>query len=689
MSKFKEFCDKIALIKNELEKESLRKANAKSSLMGLAQGLKRRAMSMASPGVIGVHMPSGSPAHPGASQAGADLVTGMKSISSGGTDPLGFKDSAKKKHKQTLIQLQAMPVADLPKSEDMEKASFNVRAQRKNVFGSKSQPSAKSPMREKHMEHIQEFAKKFLGLGLNPSGGKIDERTGQRRSDSPDIGVDKPDWRSGKLESQWNPEAAVHELAHLMLLPKGVGLEAGQKLMDKQYGDVQKEHGYMQQKRSQGEVQPMAAEQLIRRAMGLPASQVSIPVKQNAPPRVSLEDPNKVIGTRVQQGRDKQGSNKYVDLIRQSSNLHPEHRQRLQDIFSKKIVFHPEQGWIPNKKSLDAAITNRKPGAVLDRQQRNQSTPNKLAASERNVDKRLASRKPQEPYMKESKHLIMGKPTNPKDPINDYEKNGPKKPLAKTDEKYINVGQGWRDLARHKPSGKMVNPITDSGKSKPTHLNDLESLKATHGRNYIEKQSDKPLKIHGTETYKVHPSGELQFVGAHHDSSDGLNAKMNKVEQELKQAKESKSIGALMKVLAKMEDLQQAEDEKLKKNKYIKSILADVKATNARKLGERNIANDAIRAAKPTTVEPKPKVDTSRPTTLFHPDLSFNRKPDTKIQKTFGLAVTSGPDIVNRGTIKTPMQIDSPVIYNDEGKPKMNDVKQFLKDYKNLRGKKK
>lgn len=429
MSKFKEFCDKIALIKNELEKESLRKANAKSSLMGLAQGLKRKAMSMASPGVIGVHMPSGSPAHPGASQAGADLVTGMKSISSGGTDPLGFKDSAKKKHKQTLIQLQAMPVADLPKSE------------------------------------------------------------------------------------------------------------------------IQKNN--------------------------------------------------------------------------------------------------------------------------------------------RNVDKRLASRKPQEPYMKESKHLIMGKPTNPKDPINDYEKNGPKKPLAKTDEKYINVGQGWRDLARHKPSGKMVNPITDSGKSKPTHLNDLESLKATHGRNYIEKQSDKPLKIHGTETYKVHPSGELQFVGAHHDSSDGLNAKMNKVEQELKQAKESKSIGALMKVLAKMEDLQQAEDEKLKKNKYIKSILADVKATNARKLGERNIANDAIRAAKPTTVEPKPKVDTSRPTTLFHPDLSFNRKPDTKIQKTFGLAVTSGPDIVNRGTIKTPMQIDSPVIYNDEGKPKMNDVKQFLKDYKNLRGKKK
>jgi len=154
-------------------------------------------------------------------------------------------------------------------------------------------------------------------------------------------------------------------------MPEGVSLEDGQRLMDKQYSDVQKQYGYMQQKRSQGEVQPMAAEQLIRRFLGMPASQVSIPVKdKNAPQRTSVEDPNKVIATRVKVPGKKE---KYVDLIRQARTLAPENKARLHAIFSGQMKFHPDKGWSKADRTLDAAITNRQPGAVLDRQAKKQA----------------------------------------------------------------------------------------------------------------------------------------------------------------------------------------------------------------------------------------------------------------------------------------------------------------------------
>ena len=252
------------------------------------------------------------------------------------------------------------------KSEGLDK-SKNVRIQRKAVWGTNPNPPKTSKMGQKHINHIKEFAKKFLNLELHPSGGKIDVETGERRSDDPKIGTDKPDWRSGQLEAQWNPDAIIHELAHLMLLPKGVGLVAGQQLLDKQYGEVQSKHGYMQQKRSQYEVQPMAAEQLIRRFLGLPASRNSVPTRmegkkkfylENDPPRVSVEDPNVVIGTRVKQGTTKTGEDKWVDLVRQSRNLTPENKQRMEDVFSKRLVFHPENGWIPNPKASDQSGVN-------------------------------------------------------------------------------------------------------------------------------------------------------------------------------------------------------------------------------------------------------------------------------------------------------------------------------------------
>lgn len=279
-----------------------------------------------------------------------------------------------------------VPVHPELKKSQLQKASYNVRAQRKKVFGAASQPSAGSAMREKHIGHIQKFVKDFLNLDLEPSGGKIDPKTGQRRDESPKVGIDKPDWRSGQFESQWNPEAIIHEIAHLMLLPKGMGLKAGQAWMDRNFAESNKLYGWQQGKYTQNEVQPMAAEQLIRRMMGLPASQVSVPVKSpDDPPRMAVDQPDMVIGTRVKQGKTRSGDDKWVDLIRQSRFLTPENKQRLEDVFTKKIVFHPVHGWV-DSNSLHAKIYHRAKKRLEEPVAHTiPTTQTKLAASEKDV----------------------------------------------------------------------------------------------------------------------------------------------------------------------------------------------------------------------------------------------------------------------------------------------------------------
>ncbi len=236
---------------------------------------------------------------------------------------------------------------DYDKEVELFAQGGNAGEARKKIFGTSSSPTNPA-MREKHINHLKEFAKKLLGLELQPSGGKINEKTGERRSEENEVGVDKPDWHSGSLESQWNPDAITHELAHLLLLPKGVGLKEGQKLMDKQYSEVQKKYGYMKQKRSQGEIQPMAAEQLIRRHLGLPANQNAVPVKEGEGPRVTVEDPTMSAGIRVKKGK------KTVDLIRQSRFLSPENKERIEHALSGKLKFHPEYGWQENPNYLGA-----------------------------------------------------------------------------------------------------------------------------------------------------------------------------------------------------------------------------------------------------------------------------------------------------------------------------------------------
>lgn len=294
--------------------------------------------------------------------------------------------------------------------------SKNVREQRRKVFGTNAMPAKSSKMHGKHMDSIGKFVKDFLGLELKPSGGKLDEETGERRhtkKGKPQVGTDKPDWRSGDLEAQWNPDAAIHELGHLFLLPKGVGIEDAQKLMDKQYSDVQAQYGYQQQKRSKYETEPMAAEQIIRRVIGLPATEHDAPTgyepnpepgkpaikryEKDDPRKTSVEDPEKEIALRLpksqmRQGREakraiqekrmkmKQSGDKtkeklagqiqnlqnklagyedeHHDLVRLSRNLSPENRQTLYRRLSRQEVFHPVHGW-HDANTPDAKINQR------------------------------------------------------------------------------------------------------------------------------------------------------------------------------------------------------------------------------------------------------------------------------------------------------------------------------------------
>lgn len=250
------------------------------------------------------------------------------------------------------------PSYSMPAATPMAQGG-NAGEKRKEIFGTKSSPS-NPDMRAKHMEHISQYSEKNFGMPIQLSGGKIDPKTGERRDENPELGVDKPDWRSGQLEAQNNPDAMVHELAHLLLLPHGMPLKEGQKYMDKQYAQVQKDYGYMKQKQSQGEIQPMAIENILRRHLGLPAATQSVPVKPGQGPRMSV-DTKQPAAVRVKKGE------KAVDLIRQSRLLSPENRKRMDDFVNGRIKFHPKTGWQDNADQLNAKSTMYKeqnPNAV-------------------------------------------------------------------------------------------------------------------------------------------------------------------------------------------------------------------------------------------------------------------------------------------------------------------------------------
>lgn len=220
----------------------------------------------------------------------------------------------------------------------------NKTIQREKVFGKTAMPANNSKMRDKHMSHIQTWVKKTFG---------IDNRITLGKYNSAGKFIKKPDWTTGFLEYEPNPDAAVHEIAHLLLANLGITLGEIQQEMDSQFGFSQSTFGYMQQKRSVFEVFPMGVEQLIRRRLGLPASTKHVQVTEETPMRVAVEDNKTPIAKRV-----KLKNGKIVDYIRLSSNLDANARERIEMIDNGELIFDLKKGWIESQ-SIDAKINRR------------------------------------------------------------------------------------------------------------------------------------------------------------------------------------------------------------------------------------------------------------------------------------------------------------------------------------------
>lgn len=214
--------------------------------------------------------------------------------------------------------------------------SKNVKLQKAKVFGKSAQPNANSNMRQKHMSHIKTQIKNIFGLKNRVTKGK---------KNSAGKFIMKPDWTTGWLEYEPNPEAAIHEMGHLLLFREGLSLADSQTEMDQQFGFVQSFFGYMKQKRSYFEVLPMAMEQKIRRRLGLPSSQKSVKAQGSA--RTSIED-GTVIAVRF---NDK-------DFIRSARNLDKKCLERLEMIDNGELVYNTKTGW-QKSNSIDAKINRR------------------------------------------------------------------------------------------------------------------------------------------------------------------------------------------------------------------------------------------------------------------------------------------------------------------------------------------
>jgi len=286
--------------------------------------------------------------------------------------------------------------------------SKNVREEKKRIFGTDPNAPRTSERRMKMMQRIKDYTERKYGMPLEIAAGKRDESgelrdegyqkpydvftpegieeekkytqklkdQGQKRTDP------KPDWRSGRLETQPSPDAAVHELAHLDLAPEGMPAPEFQSEMDRLWGESQTKYGHMQQKRTQGEIQPMSVENPIRREIGLPSNRTTKPVKQQ---EHALDDPEQ---PRFVEGKDAKGKKAFYD--RQARLQSPATKERVQQVREGSLKFDPEIGWY-RSTTPDALINLRARGQGEEAKQRvkqrgiEPSKPKKLAASELKV----------------------------------------------------------------------------------------------------------------------------------------------------------------------------------------------------------------------------------------------------------------------------------------------------------------
>lgn len=305
----------------------------------------------------------------------------------------GFREIRREKNwapgQPDVVYMSLSPTAE--DSSGLVK-SKNVREQRKRVFGTKGDPGKKTKFGQKQIEALKELYRRRYGLEVAPSRGKIDPETGKRKGFDPKQvgGKLKPDWRSGDFESQINPQAVSHEAGHLEISPEGLTLPQIQEQMDQDYATAASKYkGAIKQ--TQYEIQPMAAENPIRRRAGVPAfarpqdtdpswGGSSTPLSEESPPRISL-DTKKPYAV-----RQKTPKGKLVDLIGLSSNLSPGNKARMQQVDIGALKFDPKLGW--HKVSDPNALINlRAQGQQQEAQARAQEryapkVPKKLAASE-------------------------------------------------------------------------------------------------------------------------------------------------------------------------------------------------------------------------------------------------------------------------------------------------------------------
>lgn len=288
------------------------------------------------------------------------------------------------------------------KSMDLAKGK-NAKEQKRKVFGSDPNGPRISEKRMKMMQAIKAYVKNKHGLNLEVASGKRDEEgnlreekditgqpfdvltpAGHKAERSRQKAIDmaneakaavgekgtkrvdpKPDWRSGNFETQPSPDAAIHELGHLVNEPAGQDLAAMQTRMDDEWGESQSKYGHMQQKKTAGEIQPMSLENPLRRRIGLPSTSPSKnprPLSEHDRPVEQAVDGSGPRFTRgVKPGKNPQS----VDYDRSSALMSPQNKEKLDQIDRGEVVFHPEKGWMPGT-SVNAKINQRARAAAND-----------------------------------------------------------------------------------------------------------------------------------------------------------------------------------------------------------------------------------------------------------------------------------------------------------------------------------
>jgi hypothetical protein len=242
----------------------------------------------------------------------------------------------------------------LNKSEDLEKTSKNIKAQRKKLFGTQGNPNPKSKFGQKQIEQQKKFSQLRYKKDIVPSKGKINQKTGERKVGSIE-GTDKPDWRGGNLESQWNPGAITHEFGHLEQMPEGRTPHQHQTVMDKEVGEsVKMGGGPTASFKHPSEVQARAVENPLRRRMGLPPLTTNVKVKENEPKRIVIGTEDQPAAVRYE---DKKGQ--LVDQLKSGKLLSPEMKERTDMIDSGELAFDPNKNTWVKGTSIDSKINAR------------------------------------------------------------------------------------------------------------------------------------------------------------------------------------------------------------------------------------------------------------------------------------------------------------------------------------------